>query len=266
MDALPRRTLVLTERVPHVCRLRRHDADFLLHTQRGRLDVLPTHRRHTYRLTSLGYVGVLVAPTCRIVVQPKIPLHNVFHLLDPDADLRADVDAVAPMPGAEIVQFLAGQFLARLRERLATGLQRGYAEHEHRGPLLQGRPRRGRPDARRRYTQGATALADRRIYREHCLQPECARDGGAVAIVAVGRGSPARRAARDVAGPGGRAVCCRDRDADRRRGRRPVGAGVPAAPRLVPLAARRLGIERRGRSTARTGVSAGDGASFRAAM
>jgi 5-methylcytosine-specific restriction enzyme subunit McrC len=138
-DATPRRTLVLTERVPRPCRLTPDEADFLLATQRGRLELLPTRKRHVYRLTSLGHVGVIVAPTCRIVLRPKIPLHNLFHLLDPDAVPPAAPDVIAAAPGAEVVNFLACQFAARLRERLAAGLHRGYVERADRGPVLQGR-------------------------------------------------------------------------------------------------------------------------------
>src|SRR5260370_20370897 len=137
--APPLRTLVLTERAPRLCRLSPDEADFLLATQRGRLELLPTRKRNAYRLTAIGHVGVIVAPTCRLVIRPKVPLHNLFHLLDPDAALPADRDAVAAAPGDEIVAFLAGQFMHRLRERVAAGLQRGYAERDHHGPLLQGR-------------------------------------------------------------------------------------------------------------------------------
>ena len=142
-NAFPARTLTLTERAPHVCRMAPDDVDFLLTQQRGRVEVQPTGRRHTYRLTATGYVGVVVAPRCRIVIRPKIPLRNLFHLLDPDADLcPASEKPAATEPGAagnEALNFLAVQFVARLRERLDAGLQRGYAERAHCGPVLQGR-------------------------------------------------------------------------------------------------------------------------------
>jgi 5-methylcytosine-specific restriction enzyme subunit McrC len=137
-DAFPARTLVLTERKPHACRLAPDDVDFLLANQRGRVEVLPTSRRQVYRLTATGYVGILVAPRRRIVIRPKIPLRNLFHLLDPDADLPANTNAAAPA-GDEALNFLAAQFVARLRERLEAGLHRGYAERAHQGPILQGR-------------------------------------------------------------------------------------------------------------------------------
>ncbi len=138
-DAPARRTLVLTERVPRVCRLTPAEADFLLRTQRGRLELLPTRRRNKYRLMATGHVGVVVADTFRVVIRPKIPLRNLYHLVDPDVALPAETDTVAATPGDEILTFLAGQFASRLRERVAAGLQRGYAEREHQGPVLQGR-------------------------------------------------------------------------------------------------------------------------------
>src|SRR5260370_39436362 len=84
-------------------------------------------------------VGETVAATSRIVIRPKIPMRSLFHLLDPTTDLPADIDNIAPSAGGEALNFLAAQFAARLRERLAAGLQRGYAERAHFGPILQGR-------------------------------------------------------------------------------------------------------------------------------
>ncbi len=53
------RTLLLTERVPHVARLAPVDVAFLLEHHRAHVEVLPTGRRDRYRLTALGCTGVL---------------------------------------------------------------------------------------------------------------------------------------------------------------------------------------------------------------
>src|SRR5437763_1111995 len=136
--AAPARTVVLTERVPHVCRLAPADVEFLLRHYRGRVEVVPAGRRR-YRLTSAGYAGTLVAPTCRLVIRPKVPLDNLFALLDPAAPLPSADDHVTPVPGAEALEFLAARLAQWMRERAAAGLHRAYAEHAEQGPFLQGR-------------------------------------------------------------------------------------------------------------------------------
>ena len=137
--AAPGRTLVLTERVPLVCRLAPADVDFLLDAHRGHLRITPTRQRHHYRLVAAGRVGVVVTPGCRLVVRPKVPLASLFFMLDPDAPLPADADAVTPEAGGEVLDFLAGRLARRMAERAAAGLHRGYAEHAACGPFLQGR-------------------------------------------------------------------------------------------------------------------------------
>src|SRR4051812_39548670 len=139
LPASPTRTLVLTERVPHVCRLRSQDIDFLLSRHRTHLELLPTGQRRRYRLTSTGHVGVIVAPTCRLVIRPKIPLSNLFFLLDPVVPLSTEADAITPGSGTEVLDFLAGQFAGQLMQRTAAGLHRAYRERDSQGPFLQGR-------------------------------------------------------------------------------------------------------------------------------
>jgi 5-methylcytosine-specific restriction enzyme subunit McrC len=136
--ASPARTVVLTERVPHVCRLAPADIDFLLRHHRGRVEAVPAGRRR-YRLTSAGYAGTLVAPTCRLVIRPKVPLDNLFALLDPAAPLPSADDRVSPVPGAEALEFLAARLAQGMAERAAAGLHRAYAERAEQGPFLQGR-------------------------------------------------------------------------------------------------------------------------------
>lgn len=133
------RTLILTERRPHVARLLPGDVAFLLEQQRGRLEVLPTGRRDRYRLTALGCAGVLTAPTCRIVIRPKVPLANVYAMLDPLAEAPGDSDRSAAETGLEAFEFLAGQLAQRMTERAATGLHRAYRECREQGSVLYGR-------------------------------------------------------------------------------------------------------------------------------
>ena len=133
------RTLNLTERRPHVARLAPVDVAFLLEHHRGHLEVLPTGRRDRYRLTALGCTGVLVAPACRFVIRPKIPLVNVFAMLDPLAVAPAEQDSIAPRKGTETLEFLAGQLAQRMAERVAAGLHRAYRERREQGAVLHGR-------------------------------------------------------------------------------------------------------------------------------
>jgi|GEM_PF-1563087 5-methylcytosine-specific restriction enzyme subunit McrC len=133
------RTLVLTERHPHIARLAPGDVAFLLEHQRGRLEVLPTSRRDYYRLTALGCTGILVAPTCRFVIRPKIPLANIFAMIDPLADMPSQADRIAPEKGTEALDFLAGQLARRMAERVTAGLFRAYRECREQGTVLHGR-------------------------------------------------------------------------------------------------------------------------------
>lgn len=133
------RTLVLTERVPHVGRLAPADVAFLMEQYRGRVEVLPTGQRDHYRVTALGCAGVLIAPSCRIVIRPKIPLVNLYAMLDPLAPVPAATDVVETVAGSEMLDFLAGQLACRMSERVAAGLQRGYRQRREQGTVLHGR-------------------------------------------------------------------------------------------------------------------------------
>lgn len=133
------RTFVLTERRPHITRLHPEEVAYLLEHHRGRLEVLPAGRRDRYRLTALGCAGVLVAPACRFVIRPKIPLANVLAMLDPLAEVPSGGDRIAAEKGTEALEFLAGQLARRMTERVAAGLYRAYRERREQGTVLHGR-------------------------------------------------------------------------------------------------------------------------------
>ena len=132
-------TLLLTERRCAEHTLSGADLDFLLAEHAHHLRIVPTRRPSVYRLTPTRYVGLLVAPGCRLVIRPKIPLRSLYHLLDPAAVPPA-VTAVTPEDvSAALVDFLALRLAALLGERLAAGLHRSYVEQEGEGRFLRGR-------------------------------------------------------------------------------------------------------------------------------
>jgi 5-methylcytosine-specific restriction enzyme subunit McrC len=132
------RTLHLTERRPRLCRLPPAEIDFLLARHRTALEVLPTRRRHVYRLTPAGLAGVIVTPRRRIVISSKVPLRNLFLFLDPLAELPEQRDLVRPDDGSAMIDLLAGRLAARMAERGAAGLHRAYRETANQGAWLVG--------------------------------------------------------------------------------------------------------------------------------
>jgi 5-methylcytosine-specific restriction enzyme subunit McrC len=128
----------LTERVPRVCRLHSVDVDLLLAEHRLHLEVDPTRRGREYRLTPTGHVGTIVAPRCRLLIRPKIPIDNILYLLDPSLPLSFS-DRTTPLPGSELIDLLAARLAQLLAERAAAGLHRGYVERDEHGAFLHGR-------------------------------------------------------------------------------------------------------------------------------
>jgi 5-methylcytosine-specific restriction enzyme subunit McrC len=136
---MPPRLIRLTERVPRVVHLRRTDADFLLAHHRGHVEVVPSGRAGRYRLTALGFAGVIAAPSCRLALRPKLPTANLAHLLDPLAPPPASIEAAAPVAAERLLDLLAGRMATLLTERLARGLHRDYAERAEAATYLRGR-------------------------------------------------------------------------------------------------------------------------------
>jgi 5-methylcytosine-specific restriction enzyme subunit McrC len=133
------RTVLLTERVGSDCRLAPADVEFLLAEHRAHLELTPTRQRGSYRMTPTGHVGTILGPKCRFLIRPKIPVGNLFHLLDPMGPLPVLEDRTAAEAAPNLLDFLAGRLAMLLTERAAAGLHRTYAERSDAGPFLLGR-------------------------------------------------------------------------------------------------------------------------------
>ena len=133
------RTCLLTERVCSPLRLTPADVVFL-RDYHPHIALAPTERGGRWLVTPGGRVGVITAPTCRLVIQPKLPLANIWYLLDPDVDPPLLSDANTPAAPASLLELFANVFGTSLRTRVAAGLARGYAERSGQGGVLQGRP------------------------------------------------------------------------------------------------------------------------------
>ncbi len=134
MAAPEKRTLHLVERRPQRCRLAPEDHAHLHRWHRTELEITYTARRHVYHLTPRGYVGVIEAPRCRLLIEPKIPLSNLFYLLHPRA-------SSGPGEGVSLTLLdrVALQLARLLEERVQAGLHRAYVDEATRGMYQRGR-------------------------------------------------------------------------------------------------------------------------------
>lgn len=133
------RVHVLTERRPSICRLAPCDVDMLQAAHRTHIAVAPTGQRHYFQLTPAGYVGTLSLPESRLVLRPKLPLRNLFYLLDPAGPAPLANDCLQGSASDGLLEFFADRLVQLLEERLRAGLHRTYVERQTVGPVLQGR-------------------------------------------------------------------------------------------------------------------------------
>ena len=132
------RILLLKERCRTECFLSGDDLEFLLAEHANHLHVTPTRQPSIYQITPTRCVGIIVAPTCRLVIEPKIPLQCLFALLEPRTVGPEATSVTAADIGTTLLDFLALRLAALLGERQAAGLHRSYAERAGPGPFLQG--------------------------------------------------------------------------------------------------------------------------------
>ncbi len=133
-------TYFLTERQSAECRLSGDDVGFLLAQHRTHLRLAPTRQTGVFLVRATRMVGIVSAPTCRLVIRPKLPLRSFAFLLDPDAPPQEYSSACEVLrDGAGLLDFLLVRLTRLVAERVAGGLQHGYREEATEGPFLQGR-------------------------------------------------------------------------------------------------------------------------------
>jgi 5-methylcytosine-specific restriction enzyme subunit McrC len=127
--------LRLVERRPREMRLPASVVAELLAVAPKRFEVLPTHRRGVYRLTSQGLVGELRLSRLSILIRPKIPLTNLAFLMGftPPPDWSVNQD------DPNCFDLVAVRLAELIRDRLREGLVKRYVEATDRQPFIKGR-------------------------------------------------------------------------------------------------------------------------------
>jgi 5-methylcytosine-specific restriction enzyme subunit McrC len=133
------RHFVLRERATTACHLSSADVHFLTSHHRRHVALVPTRKRGIFLLTPRGFVGRIRAPHCRLTIRPKIPLRNLFFMLDPASPILDSSDGLQAGLGTDALDFLACRLAHLLEARAAAGLHRAYVERAVQGRMVQGR-------------------------------------------------------------------------------------------------------------------------------
>lgn len=96
-----------------------------------------------WSLTPRGYVGILpVDRTMVVALESKVPIENVFRMLEWAYDLRAfpwPEQTIQAQSIGELFESLARVLARRIRDRTRKGLHRRYIERDERLPFVRGR-------------------------------------------------------------------------------------------------------------------------------
>jgi 5-methylcytosine-specific restriction enzyme subunit McrC len=134
-----RRRVQLIERSAREVRLPREDVAFLANHARHLLDVIPTFRHGYYRLVPRAFVGWFDSPTRRFTIRPKVPWPTLGMLLG--LSKEAGSQETNPPFDSGLLNVLAGELAARLREVIRRGVVAGYREQDTSASYLRGRLR-----------------------------------------------------------------------------------------------------------------------------
>ena len=107
---------------------------------RERLTVQPGDVADRWRIKASSYVGTIVTPDVRILIRPKVPLANLFYLLEANrkpVEVSQEVFEYQRTP--DLIPSFATFFAKHMDAALASGIPRDYVEVEQRLPGVRGR-------------------------------------------------------------------------------------------------------------------------------
>lgn len=175
----PRRTINLTEYQPRRLgrtELAETEAEFLWRRYPAQVAVdFPSPKSDgQWQVTALGWAGYIpVSPELGLSLQPKVPLANLFRMLEYASQLHSfrflpELVACHSLP--EFYEYLAGVLAGKVCERGRKGFYRAYLPQVERLPYVRGRldvpglarsPEQVRPVCR--YQQRTTDIEDNQI-------------------------------------------------------------------------------------------------------
>ena len=135
------RSLTLREYGREFVHLTSHQAGALNRAGGGNyLSVEPTEHSGRWLVTARNYVGSINVAGLQVLVQPKIPLRNLFLLLEVGLRERDWLDeAVRYETSRDLLPALVSFFARTTQTTLARGLYHSYREHHDRLVAMRGR-------------------------------------------------------------------------------------------------------------------------------
>lgn len=135
-----RRSIPLVEYGSTVETLSQRDVRELLAIGGGAIELAPTSEPSRYRLKAGSKVGAIATSRLDVLIRPKIPIENVFLLLEParvPIDLRSEVIGFGQYE--ELTPAFAAFFARMLEHTLIRGMRRDYVVMEESLVAVRGR-------------------------------------------------------------------------------------------------------------------------------
>jgi len=132
------RTIHLRERRPRELRLSADAVRTLIDLPSRPLDLVPLGGDR-WRVVPRGVAGVVLTPSIRFHIRPKLPLGNLLRMIDPDLPLPVLEDLAQSQPGSEVLTILVRRLLELLTQRVRAGLKREYVETRQTDGFARGR-------------------------------------------------------------------------------------------------------------------------------
>jgi 5-methylcytosine-specific restriction enzyme subunit McrC len=132
--------LVLSEYGEGLVELNAEQERTLRRFARNRLTILPGDEPNRWRVRASSYVGTVVTPDVRILIVPKVPIANLFHLLEAGGrPLDVGAEVFDYQRTRDLVPSFATFYARHLEIALGRGIARAYLECEERLAGVRGR-------------------------------------------------------------------------------------------------------------------------------
>ena len=131
--------ITLTEYATTSVELSNEIARDLTAAARNRLQVLVDGTPGRYRIEAMQYVGSIVVPGATVLIRPKVPIDNVFLMLEAVAEPEWRADDFGWDATSGLLPAFAAFFARTLERAVGRGVYRSYRVEEDRLPTLRGR-------------------------------------------------------------------------------------------------------------------------------